>query len=63
MKALRELEIEIPSGSAAISAFCHDLIEEINRDPGCMHDNLHTLCDLCIANDYQSDIYDFYLLR
>ena len=62
-KALRELNIEIPTGSDAISAYARDLVEEITATPDCMQRNLGILCDLCIAEDYQDDIYDFYTLR
>lgn len=62
-KALRELEIEIPQGAEAISAYARDLVEEIVNSPETMQRNLRILCDMCIAEDYQEDIYDFYMLR
>lgn len=62
-KALRELEIGIPQGAEAISAYARDLVEEILMSPEMMQTNLQILCDMCIAEDYQEDIYDFYMLR
>jgi hypothetical protein len=62
-KALRELNIEIPQGAEAISAYARDLVEEIIKTPETMQRNLRILCDMCIAEDYQKDIYDFYMLR
>ncbi|MBB5034536.1 hypothetical protein [Prosthecobacter vanneervenii] len=63
MKALRELDISIPVGAAAISAYAKDLVLEIVVQPSLMQEPLRLLCDLCIAEDYQQDLYDFYLLR
>ena len=62
-KALRELEIGIPQGAEAISAYARDLVEKILRSPEMMQTNLRILCDMCITEDYQVDIYDFYMLR
>jgi hypothetical protein len=62
-RALQELEVAIPVGSDAISAFARDLIADIVADGSRMQGHLARLCDLCIAQDYQRDIYDFYLLR
>ena len=62
-RALAELGIPIPVGAAAVSAYARDLIEEIVLRPDEMQRLLKTLCDLCMAEDYQGDIYDFYLLR
>lgn len=63
VRALRELNVPTPVGSAAISAYARDLIAEIIVDPARMQGNLTELCDLCTAQDYQKDIYDFYMLR
>jgi len=62
-KALRELEIEVPHGAEAISAYARDLVEEIVNSPEIMQGNLKLLCELCMAENYQRDIFDFYLLR
>ncbi|WP_395750229.1 hypothetical protein [Prosthecobacter sp.] len=62
-RALRELGISIPNGPAAISAYARDLVSDILVQPPLMQSRLRELCDLCIAEDYQNDIYDFYLLR
>jgi hypothetical protein len=62
-RALRELEIEIPQGADAISAYARDLVEDIVKSPEMMQRNLRILCAMCIAEDYQKDIYDFYMLR
>jgi hypothetical protein len=62
-RALQELDIAIPSGSDAVSAFARDLIAEIITAPARMQAHLARLCSLCMAQDYQRDIYDFYLLR
>jgi len=63
LKAMKELEMELLQGDAAISAYAYDVIHEIIEDPKKMKSNLKTLCELCIAEDYQKDIYDFYTLR
>ncbi|EKV03790.1 hypothetical protein Lepto7375DRAFT_6104 [Leptolyngbya sp. PCC 7375] len=62
-KALKELGIEIPTDEKAITAYAQMLITEILADPDCMQDRLVALCNLYIDEDYQDDIYDFYLLR
>lgn len=36
---------------------------EMVTQPSLMQAHLRLLCELCIAEDYQKDIYDFYLLR
>ncbi len=63
IKSLRELGISIQVGAKAISAFARDLIADIVAQPSLMQPHLRLLCELCIAEDYQRDIYDFYLLR
>jgi len=55
--ALKELGIQIPSASQAVSAYAKDIIQ----NPETIRLNLKKLSDLCIEHEYQDDIYDFYL--
>lgn len=62
-RTLRELGIELPTGSAAIKAISHSYVSDIVEHPDLMQLRLKDLCDLCIAEDYEKSIYDFYLLH
>lgn len=61
--ALKELGIEIPSGDKAVSAYAKDLARDIFNHPERIRLHLKKLYELCIAHDYQDDLYDFYLLQ
>lgn len=61
--ALSELGIEIPCGSRVVSAYAKDIADDIINNPETIRLSLKKLFELCIAHDYQDDIYDFYLLH
>ena len=61
--ALKELGIEIPSSTQSVSAYAKDIAHDIINSPISVRENLKKLFDLCIAHDYQDDIFDFYLLH
>nr|WP_319490990.1 hypothetical protein [uncultured Desulfobacter sp.] len=61
--ALSELGIEIPCGSRAVSAYAKDIACDIINKPETIRLNLKELFELCIAHNYQDDIFDFYLLH
>ena len=63
LKAFNELNINIPEGAAAVSALAHDIIQDFVKHPSSVYETLILLSDLCVEEDYQSDIYDFYSLR
>jgi len=63
IKALDELGIQVPSGDEAVSAYARSLVNEIIIDRNKLRENLKKLFTLCHSNDYQEDLYDFYLLH
>jgi hypothetical protein len=60
--ALKELGIDIPPASRAISIYAIELAQEIIQQPKTIRSNTKKLFQLCIDHDYRNDIYTFYLL-
>lgn len=61
-RALHELQLPDLSPSDAVRQYAVELLESALNGGSELLDALTIIKDLCIANDYQSDIQDFYLL-
>ena len=61
-RVLQELGHSDDSPTDAIRPYSVELLESALNGQSELLDALAIVKDLCIANDYRSDIYDFYLL-
>jgi hypothetical protein len=61
-RALRELGIPDISHSAAVTAYSAERLRLALGGEADLFATLALIKDLCVARDYQPDIYDFYLL-
>ena len=61
-RSLRELGITDISDSAAVTTYAAEHLRLALAGEADLISTLNVIKDLCIARDYQSDIYDFYTL-
>ena len=62
-KALRELNVAIPTGEAALMAFVREIVSGIVEEPETMGSQLRVLHDLYLAEDSPSHLQPFWLLH
>ncbi len=61
-RALKELNLIAKEGEEALISYSSYYVRQISNDQN-VRENVKFLCDLCIAKDYASEIYDFYNLH
>lgn len=61
-KALDELDIEPLKGDYAFISYCYYYLKKITNSID-VKKNLTVIYQFCIDNDYEENIYDFYLLN
>jgi len=61
-QALNELGLKRKTGREALISYCRYYVNEI-ADQEKVRENVKTLCDICIRDDYAPEIYDFYNLN
>lgn len=61
--AFTELALPLPQGEEAVTQYAKSLVDEILNNPAYVRANLGELAKLCQQNEYQPNLYAFYLLR
>ncbi len=60
--ALKELQLDRKEGKEALISYCSYYVRQISNNQN-VRENIKILCDICIEEDYPSEIYDFYNLH